>query len=157
MDTEEIPVGGGGGGGGAGGAAPRPTLSPTVEETGLGSFKATWGKDPQARAIFEPAEGGAVNVTDLARGFQPKGSGGVMLADALKAANLGRPDTIRGLNIWNEPTVEALAKGTPASETAIGRTLSTTATELGAKVVNWRTGTSGGRPFIEIKLDYGGQ
>jgi RHS repeat-associated protein len=138
----------------AGRGGVRPTLAPTIEETGLGGIKATWGKDPRAMAKFEPAEGGAVHVTDLFRGAQPKGSGGIMLADALKAAKLPRPTIIRGLGITNKPTVEALAAGKPASSTVIGETLRTTAKELGATIVKWNTGKSGGKPYIEIRLAY---
>jgi RHS repeat-associated protein len=134
---------------------PPAPVKPTIEaEPSLGRFKAFWGKDPKAFSIFEP-EGGGVRVSDIFRGGQPKGSGGRMLADALRGAQIPKPKFIRLTNILaDQPTVDQLAKGMTVSETVLGRTLSSTVESLGGKITNWASGIEKGKPWIEAQISY---
>jgi hypothetical protein len=136
------------------GTIPEPTVRPTVTETGFGGYKATWGNDPKAFAMFERS-GSGVQVSDLFRGGQPKGSGGAMLADALREEGINQPSSIRFTNILeDQPTLAQLAEGVPIGETVLGKTLSNTAAKLGGKVTEWTTGVSRGKTWIEGKISY---
>jgi hypothetical protein len=134
---------------------PVPTIKPTVSETGFGGYRATWGSDPKAFAMFEP-QGSGVQVTDLFRGAQPKGSGGEMLADALRGAGITRPEIIRFAQIINEPTLEQMAKGVSLSKTTLGRTLVNTVRKLGGEIANWKSGIYRDKPWIEVSIKYPG-
>jgi hypothetical protein len=138
----------------AAGQTPARATPPTnVRETGFGGYRATWKGDQRALIAFEP-EGKGVNVTDVFRGGQPPRTGGQMLADSLKAAGHGRPSTIKISGIINEPTVEALAKGTPPRDTVLGGTLSSSVDELGGRITNWSSGETRGKPWIAATVVY---
>jgi hypothetical protein len=120
-----------------------PAAPADVSETGFGGFKATYGSDPKAIAMFEP-EGPGVRVTDIYRGGQPKGTGGPMLADALSKAGLGRPSFIRVTGILNEPTLQQLQAGVAPGETVLGGTIQNAAQALGGKVTSFSQGVENG-------------
>jgi hypothetical protein len=132
---------------------PRPTIKPTVVSDGFGGYKATWGRDPKAFAMFRPENGGVV-VSDLFRGAQPSGSGGIMLADALRKGGLQRPASITFSNIIEDRTLAELKAGMAPGETLLGKTLGNASKDLGARVVGWATGVTNGKPWMKGVLAY---
>jgi hypothetical protein len=129
-------------------------ISATVSETGFGGFRATFGNDRRAFVMFEP-KGRGVNVTDIFRGDRPKGSAGAMLADALRKAEITRPETVRVSQILeNQPTLKQLAEGVAAGETVLGRTAASAIKELGGKVTEWTFGEYKGKTWIEATISY---
>lgn len=163
------PSGGGGSSGGGNGGSPppsgggeepggyvppRPTMKPTVKyDPGLDRYEATWGSDPKAWAMFSKSGSGVV-VTDLYRGGQPTGSGGVMLADALRSAGIKRPSFIRFQNIIEENTVAQINEEVPLQDTKLGHTMSNAAGELGGKVSDWQHGVDRGQLWMTGTLSY---
>jgi hypothetical protein len=103
--------------------------------------------------MFE-RQGSGVQVTDLFRGAQPKGTAGTMLSDALCDAGITRPETIRFGPIINEPTLAQMAKGVPLPKTILGRTLSNTVRELGGEITQWSSGIYRGKPWMEAAIKY---
>lgn len=132
---------------------PRPTIKPTVVSDGFGGYKATWGSDPKAFAMFRPENGGVV-VSDLFRGAQPGGSGGIMLADALRKGGLQRPASITFSNIIEDRTLAELKAGMAPGETLLGKTLGNASKDLGARVVGWATGVTNGKSWLKGVLAY---
>ena len=132
---------------------PRPTIKPTVVSDGFGGYKATWGSDPKAFAMFRPEKDGVV-VSDLFRGAQPSGSGGIMLADALRKGGLQRPASITFSNIIEDRTLAELKAGMAPGETLLGKTLGNASKDLGARVVGWATGVTNGKPWMKGVLAY---
>ena len=128
--------------------------APTVTPTGFGPYRATWGNDPKAFAMFEQQPGGGVEFTDIFRGGMPRGSAGRMAADAMRAVNISKPSAIRFVSIINQPTLDALNQGVAVGETALGRTLSNAVGELGGKVSRWETGTYRAKVWIEGIAEY---
>ncbi|GAA2700665.1 hypothetical protein GCM10010412_097990 [Nonomuraea recticatena] len=125
---------------------------PLVESAGWGGWTATWPRDSLAGVMMEK-EGRGVNVSYLARGKNPRGSGGQMLADTLRAAGIHRPTAIRISEITNRETQEALIRGFSPGETKLGKTLRRTAAELGGRITNWSSGDDG-LPWIKAQIKY---
>jgi hypothetical protein len=132
---------------------PRPAIKPTVVSDAFGGYKATWGSDPKAFAMFRPEKDGVV-VSDLFRGAQPSGSGGIMLADALRKGGLQRPASITFSNIIEDRTLAELKAGMAPGETLLGKTLGNASKDLGARVVGWATGVTNGKPWMKGVLAY---
>jgi hypothetical protein len=148
--TPARPSGGGGTGGGGGGGRP---VSPNVEPH-FGGYRATFRGDPRALAAFEPL-GAGVRVTDLYRGGQPSGSGGLMLAESLQRAGLARPEFIRFSQVINEPTVLQLASGVAPGSTLLGGTMNTTVGALGGRITSWSVWRDGlGKLQMEAAVRY---
>lgn len=132
---------------------PRPTIKPTVKPDGFGGYKAYWGTDPIAFAMFRPENGGAI-VSDLFRGAQPRASGGIMLADALRSAAIRQPNSITFSNIIEDRTLDELKSGMAPAQTLLGKTLRNASTDLGAQTGNWTTGVTRGHPWMKADLSY---
>lgn len=110
-----------------------------------------------SKAIIQmekPEDGGAI-IEYIERGSQPKGSGGQMIADAVREAGIDQPKNLIFHNVINEPTLEALANGAPIEQTVLGRTMTSAAEKLGARVQNMRLETDGlGKISIRGELVY---
>jgi hypothetical protein len=108
-------------------------LEPILSDS-HGTITATWKDDPQALMRFQIRGNGNVEVFEANRGAQQKGSGGEMLASALRGAGAAKPRTITLYDIVNPPTLSAIKAGTPFAETVIGKMVTKTVEELGGKV-----------------------
>ena len=111
--------------------------APTVSSFG-GILNADWGEGNQgARARFKvwsENNRAIVEVYELYRGNQPKGSGGEMLTLALKGANVAKPNLFVLHDIVNEPTVQALKTGTDFAETVVGKAFAKTISQFGGHI-----------------------
>jgi hypothetical protein len=131
-----------------------------------GRFEASWNNEIVPRVSFTRlSPDGTVAVDYLYRISRvsgdvnpPPGTGGQMLADALRGAGIDTPKKIRIVDIANKPTLDALARGEGASTTVLGNTLNNTVTELNGRVVGWKSGVDGPsydrRTWIEVEVEY---
>lgn len=131
-----------------------PRTLPRVNPTDFGEFRADWPGDSEAKVWIEPTSGGVVRVSDIYRGAQPAGTGGQMLADTLRDANVPKPTELYLPNVQNKPTTDALSNGRHVSETVLGRLIEVAAAELGGKVSGWETGVELDKPFIRATLKF---
>lgn len=143
-------------------AAPKPKPKkkplPTDEELGLYTHDdgfGVWVKsrvDVEAAARVESGAAGPV-ITDVYRRGLPKGSGTALVSRALREVPPERGGKITISGIVNEPTLDALDAGLPASESLLGklgaRALRENGFEPGA--ARWTTGRNG-KPGIEIDV-----
>jgi hypothetical protein len=97
---------------------------------------ATWVDSPGSSATFRINPDGSVTITGLYRGEIPKGTGGTMLASALRAAGASKPTKVILYDVVNEPTFAALKQDLPFADTVLGKTVADTAAELGGRVVD---------------------
>ncbi|MCP4372471.1 MAG: hypothetical protein GY797_30855, partial [Deltaproteobacteria bacterium] len=118
-------------------------------------LQAKWAKDPKARIMIQP-KGNRVNVSDIYRSNQPKGSGGRMLADVLKGAKIKQPAAIRFTNITEkQPTRKQLENGVLPRKTVLGKTMHNTVAEMGGKITRWNHGKdSKGKLYLEAQISY---
>lgn len=116
--------------------------------------RATWAGDPRAQVRFY-MDGSQLVVSDVMRGAQPSGSGGRMVAMALRMRYLTSPTSIRYLNLVNQPTLDALAAGVAIEDTLVGRMILNTGAELGASTTTLTLGvTDRGVTWIDATMTY---
>jgi hypothetical protein len=104
---------------------------------GSSIWDARW--DGTLSGVKFAVHGTVVTIWDIYRDkrYQPKGTGGQMIADSLRKAGVSRPSVIRVETIVNPPTVSALEAGAHPSETVLGKTVSSAAVNLGGSVNYW--------------------
>jgi hypothetical protein len=131
---------------------PAPRLTEPLES---GFREARWAGDSEALVEFRPMGSNGVEISIVRRGDQPRGTGGLMIADALKAAGIHQPTTIRGTNIKNTPSLEAVARGEEVDQTVLGKALKLTAEAMGGSIIGWELAPNFGRgEWAQITLDY---
>lgn len=100
-----------------------------------GAYRYRVPNDRGTVVMYQPADhpaGTQINVSDVYRGeAQPPGSGGAILADAIRKGGFHRPAAIALTNILEQRTLDALSKGVPAEQTPLGITLNNAAAALG--------------------------
>jgi hypothetical protein len=129
-----------------------PPKSVDQSEEDPSRWTASWGDS--AKIHFSIKGEGEVGISWIQKSDQPEYTGGQMIADALRKANISRPQKISMTNITHRTTVVQLRDGVPASRTALGgTTLRNAAEELGARVESWESET-GPHPKISARLSY---
>jgi RHS repeat-associated protein len=147
-------------------APPPARPQPSLNNFG-GTFTATWKDSPSAKMRFSisKSQGSAgdeehVTVFDAYRGEEPKGTGGEMLAVALRAAGASKPTVFSLRDIVEPETLRELNKGTPFADTVIGKMFTRSAQEFGGKVESmeiYRERKDVGREFqynAVVKVSY---
>ncbi|NJK69781.1 MAG: hypothetical protein HC941_27675 [Microcoleus sp. SU_5_3] len=105
--------------------------------------------------VFQEVNPGIIEVSDIYRRDLPSGSGGRMIADALRTNGINRPSTIRLTNVQNTATTEAMSNGIALQDTLLGNTLKNAIREMGGTPTNWTTGQNyRGQLWIEVKISY---
>ncbi|MEG3840382.1 hypothetical protein [Microcoleus sp. herbarium14] len=108
-----------------------------------------------AVVTFKEVNPGVIEVSEIFSRDLPKGSGGRMIADALRTNRINRPSTVRFTNITNTPTLEAIEKGVAPQDTLLGNTLKNAVREMGGTPTSWNIGTNArGQVWIEVKVSY---
>jgi len=97
--------------------------------------------------------GNGVDVTDTYKGNQTQ-AGGTILADLLRKAGLSHPSFMRLTNVLNKPTSEALAHGTDAKDTVLGKMVQVAVRDLGGKITKWQPYKDLGKLYIEVTIEY---
>lgn len=110
---------------------------------------ALWPGDERAKVCFS-IEGNRVIVTDITRGGLPKGSGGSMVANALRVhGERTQPAHIRAANVLDKEAafgIDSMAVLTDVIKRA--------AALLGGTVVATRQGQDLGKRWVEIDVRY---
>jgi len=126
-----------------------------VEKNYDGGFTAKVPGDNRAMIMLQH-DGKGVDVSDVFRGNQPKGSAGDMLAETIKKSGKSQPEHIKISKISEtQPTIDQLRQGADPGDTVLGKTVINAAKKLGGKVTGWKVGKDNrDKPFIKAEISY---
>jgi len=126
-----------------------------LEENVDGGYTAKFAGDNKAMIMFKP-EGKGVNVSDVFRGNQAKGTAGDMVSRALKASGNETPEHIKISTISDtQPTLKQLDEGVKPQDTILGKTIVKAVNNLGGKITGWELGKDKkDKPFLKATISY---
>jgi hypothetical protein len=112
-------------------------------------YIATWTNHELAKVCFS-VEGTRVIVTDITRATLPKGSGGEMIAAALRVHGaLVHPTCIRATNVLDKEETYGRS-----SAEVLTDVISEAARHLGGRVTGSRRGLRGDHVWVEVDVSY---
>ena len=125
------------------------------------SFRGEWpptGGDTRPPTIMgKRTSDGGVELSDVYRRGNPRGTGGQMIAETLKGAGVPQPTRIRITDIQegtNPPTAQALQSGAGPEGTPLGNALNNAIEELGGTPGPWTFGKYREKLWIERTITY---
>ncbi|WP_377478602.1 MAG: hypothetical protein P2A85_08230 [Microcoleus anatoxicus] len=134
---------------------PPASSSQTYDGDTMVQWRTTPNDSRPAVVTFKEVNPGVIEVSEIFRRDLPSGSGGRMIADALRTNRINRPSTVRFTNITNTPTLEAIEKGIAPQDTLLGNTLKNAVREMGGTPTSWSTSENArGHIWIEVKVSY---
>jgi hypothetical protein len=130
-----------------------------VEKNYDGGFTAKVPGDKRAVVMFKP-DGKGVDVSDIFRGEQKKGSAGDMVATSIQKAGIANPEHVKVSGILdNQPTLKQLSDGKAPEDTTLGKTIVSAVKKMGGKVTGWEVGVDqkhgiDTHPYIKANVSY---